>query len=243
MAALRKATAFLPEIEARIGLTIAIFCAGAPTLEGTERLLDRLGVPKGQPVTQLRYRGEGWPGSMQARWREGGAGKVSDSISYAAGWGEVLQSHRRWRCRVCDDHTGALADISVGDPWHNPPKDGNEPGRSLIVARTARGRAAVEAAIAAGVLTATPRSRDIIAASQPNLLDTNAHVWGRRAAMRLAGVPVPRAQPASRLGAWLRRLHGMDKLRSILGTWRRLRRDRTGRPVILSPLTDPFAAK
>ena len=37
-------------------------------------------------------------------------------------WGGTLQAHRRWRCRVCADHTGAFADISVGDPWHAAPE-------------------------------------------------------------------------------------------------------------------------
>ena len=241
IAGLQKARAADAALEARIDVSIAIFCAGAPTLEGTEKLLARLGVPAETPVTQLRYRGDGWPGLMQARWQEGKDEKVSTGIPYAEGWGEILQAHRRWRCRVCDDHTGAAADISVGDPWHNPPKDAEEAGRSLIVARTARGRALIEAAIAAGVLVAETRSRDIIAAAQPNLLSTNAHVWGRRAAMRLTGLPVPRATSASRFGVWLRRLSLMDKARSILGTLRRIRRNRVTRPVVLAPLRDPFA--
>jgi hypothetical protein len=61
---------------------------------------------------------------------------VSDGIPYAEGWGRILQSERRWRCRVCADHTGAFADISVGDPWHAPPEGDTDAGRSLIVART-----------------------------------------------------------------------------------------------------------
>jgi hypothetical protein len=35
-----------PALAAKVPLTIAIFCAGAPNLVATERLLDRLGVPK-----------------------------------------------------------------------------------------------------------------------------------------------------------------------------------------------------
>jgi coenzyme F420 hydrogenase subunit beta len=89
---------------------------------------------------------------MQAEWTDAdGTHRVSDGIPYAEGWGRILQSERRWRCRVCADHTGAFADISVGDPWHAPPEGDTDAGRSLIVARTPRGRAFVEAAIAAGV--------------------------------------------------------------------------------------------
>jgi coenzyme F420 hydrogenase subunit beta len=45
------------DLAAKIPLTIAIFCAGAPNLVATGRLLDRLGVPKDAPLVDLRYRG------------------------------------------------------------------------------------------------------------------------------------------------------------------------------------------
>jgi hypothetical protein len=74
---------------------------------------------------------------MQAAWIDGdGTRAESEGITYAEGWGRILQSERRWRCRVCADHTGAFADISVGDPWHAPPEGDTDAGRSLIVART-----------------------------------------------------------------------------------------------------------
>jgi coenzyme F420 hydrogenase subunit beta len=124
--------------------------------------------------------------------RRGTRHTSSEGIPYAEGWGRILQAERRWRCRVCADHTGAFADISVGDPWHAPPEGDTDAGRSLIVARTPRGRAFVEAAIAAGVLVAETRGRDVIAAAQPNLKATHGAVWGRRVAMR-AGACAPRA--------------------------------------------------
>ncbi|SDJ79191.1 Coenzyme F420 hydrogenase/dehydrogenase, beta subunit C-terminal domain [Aliiruegeria lutimaris] len=235
VASLAKARALDAELDASIPLTIAIFCAGAPTLTATETLLDRLGVPKGAKLTDLRYRGMGWPGLMQARWIDAeGAERASDAIPYAEGWGKLLQGSRRWRCRICDDHTGALADISVGDPWHNPPEGDTDAGRSLIVARSEAGRALVEAAIISGALVAKARRREVIAAAQPNLLATNAAVWGRRFAMRLAGMPVPAASRASGFGTWARRLGFKAKAQSILGTLRRIRRDRLRHPVTLT---------
>ena len=178
--------------ERNIPLTIAIFCAGTPTLAATEALLDRLKVPKPGRLVDLRYRGKGWPGLMQAEWIEqDGTRKVSEGISYSEGWGSILQSSRRWRCRVCSDHTGAFADISVGDPWHAPPNGNTDAGRSLIVARTARGRALVEGAIRAGVLVAEPRTRDEIARAQPNLQATHGAAWGRRVSTRAIGLAAP----------------------------------------------------
>ncbi len=234
VASVAQAAAGDAALAAKLPLTIAIFCAGAPNLNATEKLLDRLEVPKGARLTDLRYRGAGWPGLMQARWLdEAGVEQVSKGIPYAEGWGRILQADRRWRCRICTDHTGAFADISVGDPWHTPPAGHEDAGRSLIVARTERGRALIHAAIAAGVLVATPEGRDAIARAQPGLVQTQGAVWGRRLVMRLMGMPVPadRGQPLLRF--WLA-LPARDKLSSIAGTARRIIRARLWRAVRVS---------
>ena len=231
VASVAKARAADPALSRKIPLTIAIFCAGAPNLVATERLLDRLGVPKQATLTDLRYRGNGWPGLMQARYRDAdGVEKESEGIPYAVGWGQILQAERRWRCRICVDHTGALADISVGDPWHNPPEGAAEEGRSLIIARTAAGKALIEAALRAGVLVAVPQPRDVIATAQPNLVSAQGAVWGRRLAMRAFGLPLPADQGMPLLRAWLN-LSGRAKLSSVAGTLRRIARLRLWRPV------------
>ncbi|MGP1358415.1 Coenzyme F420 hydrogenase/dehydrogenase, beta subunit C-terminal domain [Roseicyclus sp.] len=231
VASARKAMEADPSLGAKVPLTIAIFCAGAPNLVATGRLLDRLGVPKDGRLVDLRYRGQGWPGLMQAEWIDAsGARQVSAGISYAEGWGTILQSERRWRCRVCADHAGAFADIAVGDPWHAPPEGDTDAGRSLIVARTPRGEAFVEAAIRAGVLVAERRPRDVIARAQPNLKATHGAVWGRRAAMRMLGLPAPRDRGQGLMRLWLG-LPLRQKAQSVAGTWKRVLRERLWRRV------------
>jgi coenzyme F420 hydrogenase subunit beta len=231
IASVHKAKAADASLAAKLPLTIAIFCDGAPNLVATERLLDRLAVPRDAKLTDLRYRGSGWPGLMQATFIDrDGQEQVSEGIPYFEGWGRILQSERRWRCRICTDHTGAFADISVGDPWHNPPAGEVDAGRSLIVARTAAGRALIEAAIAAGVLVATPLARDVIARAQPNLLATQGAVWGRRLAMRLVGMSVPADKGLPLLRLWWG-LTGKDKLQSVAGTLKRILRAKLWRPV------------
>jgi coenzyme F420 hydrogenase subunit beta len=222
-----------PEMAPRLPLLFAIFCAGAPNLAATDRLLDRLGLPEDAELTDLRYRGDGWPGLMAAQFRDhNGELHETRGISYAEGWGEVLQSERRWRCRICADHTGVFADISVGDPWHNPPKGDVEPGRSLIIARTPAGRALVEAAIAAGAIVAEPRDRDIISKAQPNLRQAHGAAWGRRLAMRMAGMAVPQDLGAGLFALW-RQLPLRDQMQSVLGALKRIWKGRLWRPVVL----------
>lgn len=232
VASVAKAKAADPALAAKLPLTMAVFCAGAPNLQAADQLLARLGKPADATLTGLRFRGEGWPGLMQARWHQNGAEVTSPGIPYAEGWGRILQAHRRWRCRICTDHTGAFADISVGDPWHQAPEGAEDAGKSLIVARSAGGEALIRDAIAAGVLVARPAPRDAIAQSQPNLLASLGAVWGRRLAMRLLVLPVPEDRGLPLMREWLA-LGLKEKAQSVGGTIRRILRNRLWRPVVV----------
>jgi coenzyme F420 hydrogenase subunit beta len=234
VASVHKAMGADAALAARIPLTIAIFCAGPPNHRGTEALLERLAVPKDAKLLDLRYRGRGWPGLMKAVWQgRDGAVRESAGISYAEGWGSILQARRRWRCRVCSDHAGAFADIAIGDPWHAPPEGDADAGRSLIVCRTARGRAFVEDAIREGALIADARGRDVIGRAQPNLAATHGAVWGRRLAMRALGLAAPADRGRGLFGLW-RALPARQKTSSVLGTWKRVLRDRLWRATRMS---------
>ena len=212
--------------ETEVNLKIAIFCAGAPSTQATLDYLERESSLQSDELEELRYRGHGWPGNFMAADREG----RSVESSYAASWAQ-LQAGRPWRGRIWPDHSGEFADISVGDPWHTPPKPG-EPGRSLVVARTARGRAAVEAAIAAGVVALQPVPDHLLPASQEELRKTRRAVFGRMLAMRIARVPTPRFAGMALAKTWRRSPAG-ELLRSLFGTLRRLKRYGLGhrRPV------------
>lgn len=236
VASVARARANDSALAAKLPLTIAIFCAGAPNLVATDRLLNRLGVPKAAKLTDLRYRGNGWPGLMQARYLdENGSEQVSEGIPYALGWGSILQAERRWRCRICTDHTGAFADISVGDPWHNPPEGNVDAGRSLIVARSPAGMRLIEAALAAGVLIATPQTRDVIGRAQPNLVAAQGAIWGRLMTMRAFGLAVPADRGLPLFRAWIA-LQTRAKVSSIAGTARRIMRLKLWKPVtVLGP--------
>jgi coenzyme F420 hydrogenase subunit beta len=216
-----KAAPLVPGLVERLGLTIAFFCAGTPSTRGTLELMKKVGVDDPSRLTSLRYRGDGWPGRWTARWR-GTAGEEREaSLSYDESWG-FLQRYRQWRCSICPDHTGEFADVSVGDPWHQAPREG-EAGRSLIIARTARGQRVIEAAAAAGYLVLEREDEGLLPRSQPNLLRTRGRLWGQMLALRLAGAPRPRYAgfPTARL--WWGVLGLKDKGRSIVGTWRRVR--------------------
>ncbi len=230
-----KARRLRPGLDAKLGLTIAVFCAGTPSTAGTLEMIRRMGVDDPATVSSVRYRGNGWPGM---------AGVTVDGddtvrqLTYDESWGQILQKHRQWRCQVCADHTGEMADVSVGDPWYREIPPG-EPGRSLVVVRTERGREVVRKAIAAGALVLEPATPDVLVRSQPNLLRTRGAVWGRTAAMRAMGLPAPKFENMPTFPSWRRDLGARQRAESVYGTAKRIVQRKLNEPRPVVPYEPP----
>jgi coenzyme F420 hydrogenase subunit beta len=211
-----------PQLDRNLGLTIAIFCAGAPSIQGTIELAKTLGASDPTQIESIRYRGQGWPGEITATWRDPETGESrSNSISYEEGWGKTLQKHRAWRCHVCADHTGEMADVSVGDPWYRPIGQG-DPGRSLVLIRTERGREIVRQAVEHGYLQLERCEAWVLEASQPHLVRVRRSTWGRTVASRLLGVAAPRYHGMPLFAAWWQRLGLKACVQSLTGTFSRV---------------------
>lgn len=219
VAAVQRARRMRPALDERVGLTVAIFCAGTPTTRATHELLERVGVHDPAAVVGVRYRGNGWPGATTVTVRTAG-GVETRTLDYEESWGAILTRHKQWRCHVCADHTGELADISVGDPWYRPITTG-DPGRSLVLVRTERGRKLLHRAMAAGFVSAERVPASVVPASQPSLLRGRGRVWGRLLACRLLGVPAPRYRGLPMFRWWWSRLTIREKARSFAGVFRR----------------------
>lgn len=203
-------------------LTVSIFCAGTPSHAATQEMLEAMGVSDESEVQEIRYRGRGWPGRMAVRFiRKGQTEPEHASMSYARGWGDILQKHTQWRCRLCADHLGEHADLSIGDPWYRTIESG-EKGDSLIVVRTERGRRILRDAVAAGYLKVEPRSVSTLAASQPNLERTKGAVFARCLTTRASGATPPRYPGSSLHRVWWRAVSPRGKIQSVLGTVKRI---------------------
>lgn len=235
IAGANAAAALNAGVRRNLGLTISIFCAGAPSHEGTAALLKALAPENPGTLTGLRYRGNGWPGDMVADWMDKDGKMQSRSTSYADGWGNILQRYRQWRCHTCADHTGEVADISVGDPWQTPPEQGGH-GKSLIVVRTARGLQMLRRAVAAGYLKVERRDPSVLFAAQPNLYTTKGAVWGRRLVQGLSGRRAPTLRSDS-FRCWLA-LPMRAKAQSLLGTLKRVIKRKLYRPKTTNWQTD-----
>ncbi|MCU1325104.1 MAG: hypothetical protein JWN34_474 [Bryobacterales bacterium] len=201
------------QLRRRLGLVLTFFCAGTPSSDGTVKLLESLGVEPAE-VADLRYRGEGWPGVFRATLHNG---VTTEPLSYEQSWGK-LTSFRPLRCNLCPDGLGRLADISCGDPWHQP--TGADPGRSLVIVRTERGRSILRQAVEAGYIHLTPSSAESVMQAQTNLLSRRRELFGRLAAMRMLNIPTPRFTNFLLLRSWLR-LSFQRRVTTVFGTLRR----------------------
>jgi coenzyme F420 hydrogenase subunit beta len=215
VAALHKSQAVSSELMWKVDLAISIFCAGTPATLGTLKVLEELGVGA-EDASEIRYRGCGWPGRFIVK--TGRDNKICQ-MSYEESWGRILSRYAQFRCRLCPDSTGELADISCGDPWYRRPANG-EPGRSLILVRTLKGKAVLEGAASAGYIECERVAGDTLPRSQEAILRRRRHLFGRLAAMRMMGVPIPCFRGFSLFANW-RQLSFMEKIRSVAGTLRR----------------------
>lgn len=214
--ALKKARKLRPLLNKNIGLTISFFCAGSPSTQGTLDLLRSMCVSPSE-VKDLRYRGNGWPGMFAVTLK--GQFVPAFLMTYKESWGFV-QAYRPFSVHLCPDGTGEDADVSCGDPWYREVKEG-EPGSSMLLIRTERGRTLVRKAMEAGYIELQRSKPSRLVRSQENLIHKRGAIWGRLAVLRVCGLPAPRLAGFSLFQNWLR-LSCSEKLRSILGTFRRI---------------------
>ncbi len=150
MAALQNLCREFPQYQGRIKYYISIFCAGMPSYNATEKTWKMSGHTD-EPI-RMKYRGDGWPGNFKAEFADG----TSFQLSYNDSWGKVLGKSLGFRCKICPDGIGMLADIAVGDSWNT--KDGypdftESEGRCFCMVRTEKGNDLMQEAEHAGYLT------------------------------------------------------------------------------------------
>jgi coenzyme F420 hydrogenase subunit beta len=208
-----------------VAAIFSFFCAEAPSTKGTLALLEKMGVDPSH-IDRLQYRGNGWPGDFVPFSNT--ASTPLPRKTYRESW-SFLQAYRPWASQIWPDGTGELADISCGDPWYHEP-DGENPGTSLVVVRTERGRRILHGAINSGYLTLSPAEPWKLARSQEGLIKKKSAIWGRLMVMRLFGMPIPRYKNAYLFKCWMR-LSVEEKLRSIFGTARRILARKLFRPM------------
>src|SRR4051794_28870752 len=187
--ALRRLAERDPRVAKSVPLVISFFCGGIPSHDGVGRLLEAMGIGAG-PLRTFRYRGRGWPGNAAALTRD----DRSAEMTYHESWGGYLSKEVQFRCKICPDAVGGVADIACADAWYGDeagyPKFEEAEGRSLIVVRTEAGERLLASAIQAKVLEADALAVSEIDKMQPHQARRKRLVLSRSAALPLLLQPV-----------------------------------------------------
>lgn len=143
IAAMKNLLMEFPKYKDRIKSFISIFCAGMPSYNASIMTWQMSGRTD-EPVS-LKYRGDGWPGNFCAKWNDG----TDFQLSYNDSWGKVLGRQLGFRCKICPDGIGMLADVAVGDSWttkNGYPDFTESEGRCFVMVRSSNGKDIMERA-------------------------------------------------------------------------------------------------
>lgn len=220
----------LGRVDSRVGrhvpLLLSFFCGGIPSHDGVGRILADLKVDPAS-VTGFRYRGRGWPGNCVAETADGSA-----EMTYAKSWGGFLSKEVQFRCKICPDAVGGVADIACADAWYGDddgyPSFEEAEGRSLIMSRSEAGETFLRGALAAGVLEAENLEIGEIDRMQPSQARRKRLVLARTASLPFALMPAPKMDGLA-VGEAARRAHLREALQNFLGTFRRTIQGRRSR--------------
>ncbi len=129
-------------------------------------------------------------------------GEQRRELTYEQSWGEILHKYRQWRCYICPDHIGEFADIAVADAWHRSVSD-NQPGLSVMVARTVCGKEILEQAIHDGFIKAETVSPEVLPLCRPGQAAYQGGLWARVQTLKLMWVPTPEYQRFDLFRLWI----------------------------------------
>lgn len=218
VAAFRRYCVQRPALSSRVYATLSFFCAGTPTSGSVRSVVSESLGERINDVTSVRFRGDGWPGSLRVTLRSSAPESL---LSYDDAW-SILQSSRGMRCHLCADGMGELADVACGDAWHRYADDGNN-GLSVVVARTQLGERLVLAAREAGYVVLEDGTAADIRDSQgtsSGIAMRRRQILGRSFGVALVGLNAPRFRGFPLRQAW-RELSLLKRIKVVLGTARR----------------------
>lgn len=191
----RKAEMNVKALKEKIVLHIGIMCSHTVGFSGTELLLKKLRTSR-ERVSEIAYRGSGWPGSMLVKLKNGSG----FSVPYAGGWTAYEPIFSSFfftpaRCLMCPDETNELADISLGDAWLSELKN-DKNGQSIVVARTKHGEDILNLACDTGVVFLKPiRSEKVRRAQSEPLKFKKDDLETRLALIEHSGMKTPEFDP------------------------------------------------
>ena len=220
-----------PRARAQVAALLTSYCGGVPSLRMAERIVRSHGVEPGE-VERFHFRGDGWPGPLRTRTRDG----REVDVDYDTAWYDPSvpwEYDMQFRCKICPDAVGEVADVSCPDGWvleNGRPIHAEAEGRNIVIARTGTGRTLVERARAAGYIETGPCTVAELDATESDHHPRKLSAHARATGVRLAGRPSLRIRGYRSLTA-VRRAGPVHTLSAAWGGFRRARRGATAEPL------------
>jgi coenzyme F420 hydrogenase subunit beta len=188
ISAIRNYAKFDPRVDQLLKYTLNFYCGGVSEFGKTMDYVRKVGLSE-QDIVHLRYRGDGCPGPMVMKSHAG--------QEFAFSYNEMWEDEARWqlmfRCKICPDSIGDLADITVADVWPGGRPDSEGLGFNGFIARTARGKALLEGAVRDKAITISHELRyEGLEQAQGSHMYKKQSITSRLAAMDDQGFVVPR---------------------------------------------------
>jgi coenzyme F420 hydrogenase subunit beta len=226
VAALRNLSKHDPRVDQLVPYMLAFVCGGASEFAKSLDLVHRFGL-KEEDVARFRYRGMGNPGLTRLETKDGRA--------FAVTYNDLWQDEDKWmlqfRCKICADAIGELADIAVSDVWPGGEPTGEDEGFNGFIVRTPKGLALLNAAERAGAVNLVEelgfRDLDTV---QPHQVHKKQALAARLAAMRDAKAIAP-SFTQLRLDAAAATIDAATQRSNYSGMRERLKRDDNREPL------------
>lgn len=193
IAAVRNLARQDPRVERQVPYLLSIFCGGVPSSLTAEKIARSHGLAPSE-VSMLRWRGEGWPGFTHVEATDGRSFDLTYEQTWfdgSAPWGYDVQ----WRCKICPDAIGELADVACPDGWlldeAGEPTHEEAPGVNVLLERTEAGSELVAAAIEGGYLHSAPLARGEFEAMHSDHRERRMGEPARLAALEETGAASP----------------------------------------------------
>lgn len=183
----------LYNLSEKIYCYITFLCGGVPSLNATLDILKENKIDKAT-VSNIQYRGDGWPGYFKVKYENNKEFK----LSYLDSWSKKLSKKIQPACKICTDGIGEMADIVLGDAW-NLDSNGKinleeSDGINITISRTQLGKKIVEKAIQENYLKVIEKnlSEKVLNKMQPYHILRRKNVYYRILGKKLLLKKVPK---------------------------------------------------
>jgi len=189
---IRRAELKIPRLREKIIYHFGLVCSRTMSFRGVEYILRKMGVSLND-VTELKYRGEGWPSGLNVLLKNG---KKKSLPMLGTWWSEIFGGYffSHYHCTVCGDVLNERSDISFADAYLPEVMRNDKSGASILITRTAKGENLIKAATENNVIEVSALTPEEVLKSQLFMtIFKKRNISARIRLLRIFRRPIPRS--------------------------------------------------